>query len=111
MHINIIEQSKEIGVLRCLGLTKWETSRLYIYEGFILIVASSILGGLNGVIVGYTMCAQVSMFVNLPIVLAFPVRIIFVIICGAIISTIVAIMVPMKKFLFKPVSNVLRVSL
>jgi ABC-type antimicrobial peptide transport system permease subunit len=55
MTANIMEQTKEIGILRSLGYTKSRITMLYIYESFILVIASSLLGVLIGFIVGSTM--------------------------------------------------------
>lgn len=52
MSSNIYEQAKEIGSLRSLGLTKPRIIWLYVYESYILVVASSILGVFIGVTIG-----------------------------------------------------------
>jgi ABC-type antimicrobial peptide transport system permease subunit len=44
MYTNIMEQSKEIGIMRALGLTRFRVYRLYAYEAFFLIASSAILG-------------------------------------------------------------------
>jgi len=38
---NMMEQTKEIGVLRAIGFTKFMIKRLYFYETFVLVFASS----------------------------------------------------------------------
>ena len=55
MTANILDQVKEIGILRAMGLTKNRIILLYIYEAFVLVVASSLLGILIGTIVAFTM--------------------------------------------------------
>ena len=55
MTANIYEQTKEIGVLRSIGFTSYRISTLYFYEALLLVLASSILGVLIGVLVGTTM--------------------------------------------------------
>ena len=44
MYTNIMEQSKEIGILRALGITRFRVYRIYSYEAFFLIASSAILG-------------------------------------------------------------------
>ncbi len=56
MTANLFEQSKEIGVIRSIGLTTIRIKLLYFYEAFLLVVASSSLGILIGMAVGYTVC-------------------------------------------------------
>ena len=55
MSANLLDQTKEIGILRAMGFTKQRIRMLYFYEAFILFIASCLLGVLIGVIVGFTM--------------------------------------------------------
>jgi ABC-type antimicrobial peptide transport system permease subunit len=67
MTANIMEQSKEIGILRSMGYTKSKIVTLYMFEAFALVLASSILGVFIGTIVGYTMVLQQVVFTAIPI--------------------------------------------
>lgn len=58
MMANLYEQSKEIGVLRSIGLTSYRISTLYFYEALLLVFASCLLGIFIGVLVGFTMVLQ-----------------------------------------------------
>lgn len=55
MTANLYEQTKEVGVLRAIGITKCRVKMLYFYEAMILVLASCLLGVMVGMIVGYTM--------------------------------------------------------
>ncbi len=55
MSANIYEQSKEIGILRAMGLPRRRLYLLYIYEAFILVLSSSLLGIIIGTMVGFSM--------------------------------------------------------
>lgn len=55
MSANLMDQTKEIGILRAMGFTKTRMKVLYFYEAFILVIASCLLGVVIGVIVGFTM--------------------------------------------------------
>lgn len=55
MSANLYEQAKEIGVMRAIGLTKGRIIMIYVYEAFIMIFASSILGIIIGVAIGWSM--------------------------------------------------------
>ena len=55
MSANLFDQTKEIGVLRAIGFSKFKMKKLYFYEAFVLVMASCILGVLIGVVVGYLM--------------------------------------------------------
>ena len=63
MTANIYEQNKEIAIMRAIGFTKSVVARLYIYEAFILVSASSVLGVFIGVIIGYIMTMQRVLFI------------------------------------------------
>ncbi len=67
MTANLYEQTKEIGILRAIGLTKMRITLLYIYESFLLVMASSLLGILIGTMVGFTMTIQQTLFVEIPL--------------------------------------------
>ena len=72
MTANLYEQSKEIGIIRAMGMTKWRIIFLYIYEAFILVMASSLLGIIIGTMVGFTMTMQQMLFVEIPLQFYFP---------------------------------------
>ena len=55
MSANLYDQSKEIGILRAMGVTKGRIRMLFFYEALILVFASCLLGVFVGTIVGYTM--------------------------------------------------------
>lgn len=58
MTANMLEQSKELGVMRAMGFTKNRITMLYIYEAFVLVVSSSMLGVLIGTLIGFTFVLQ-----------------------------------------------------
>jgi ABC-type antimicrobial peptide transport system permease subunit len=62
MTANIMEQTKEIAILRAVGITKSSMIRLYIYEAFTLVFSSCIIGMFVGIIVGFTMSMQRALF-------------------------------------------------
>ena len=72
MTANLYDQTKEIGILRALGFTKARLIMLYIYEAFILVTASSLLGVFVGTIAAFTMVMQFSAFVGTPAIVYFP---------------------------------------
>lgn len=51
---NLYDQTKEIGVLRSMGLSKTRIKLLYFYEAVLLVLASSVLGVVIGMVVAYT---------------------------------------------------------
>jgi len=55
MSANLMDQTKEIGVMRAMGYTRFAIMKLYFYEAFILVISSSMSGVMIGTIVGFTM--------------------------------------------------------
>jgi ABC-type antimicrobial peptide transport system permease subunit len=72
MSTNIHEQAKEIGILRCVGFRTWPLTRTYVWEAFVLVFASSLLGIVVGVVMGYTIVLQRALFTQLPLPFVFP---------------------------------------
>ena len=58
MSANIYEQSKEIAVMRAIGFKSYRIKMLYFYEALVLVLASSMLGVLIGMIISYTFTLQ-----------------------------------------------------
>ena len=55
MTANIFEQTKEIAILRAMGITKFRMKIIYILEAFTIVFSSSMIGICIGSIVGFTM--------------------------------------------------------
>ena len=72
MTANLYEQSKEIGVLRSIGLTKTRIKLLYFYEAFVLVFASCLLGILVGCVMGYSVCLQQNLLAQMTLTFNFP---------------------------------------
>lgn len=53
MFMAVLERTKEIGMMKALGMREGEISRLIIYEAAILGVISSFIGALGGTLLGY----------------------------------------------------------
>lgn len=108
MFTNIFEQSKEIAVLRAMGMTRWQVTRIYIYEAFILVFASASLGVLIGAVMAWTMALQRVLFTQLPITVQFPWPILIVVLIGAVMASFVSSYAPATNLLKRPVAQVMR---
>ena len=53
MTVKIHSQTKEIAVLRSIGLTKRAIIKIYLYESFILVGISSLIGIFIGIFMGW----------------------------------------------------------
>jgi len=108
MLTNIYEQSKEIGVIRALGLSRLPVIRLYIWEAFILVTCASIMGLCIGTAIAWTMAVQRVLFTQLPIPIKFPYALFGVIMVSAFITSIVASFYPTYTLVRKQPVEILR---
>ncbi|KAA6367225.1 MAG: putative DUF214 family protein [Streblomastix strix] len=90
MHANILEQKKEIGIERALGIKRFQLVRVYIEEAFILVISASVMGMIVGIIVGYILTSQIGMLEGIPIQFVFPWQVALVSIVSSIIVSIIA---------------------
>jgi len=72
MSANLYEQTKEIGVLRSIGFSKWRIRFLYFYESIVLVFSSCLLGVMVGMVVAYTMTLQQTLFLSISLEFFFP---------------------------------------
>lgn len=109
MGTNIYEQTKEIGVLRCIGLRKFQAYRVYMWESYTLVVAASFMGLIVGTIVAYTMTLQQVLFSQLPLPFVFPYFQLVVIVIFSFIIAFLASFFPMRLLLNLPsITQILR---
>jgi len=108
MYTNIYEQTKEIGVLRAIGVHKFWMYRIYLYEAFILVLSSSLLGILIGFIVSYTMTIQRVLFTQLPIPFTFPYILLAIVVACSALFALLASFFPTKSVVKLPVVQIMR---
>jgi len=91
MTSNIMDQSKEICVMRAIGITSKRMVRVYVEEAFVVILAASMLGIMIGFVTGWSVVAQRSVITDLPLEFYWPwqmtVGVLFVAIAGSFVST------------------------
>lgn len=78
------------------------------YEAFVLVFASSLLGVLIGTTVGYTVLLQRILFTQLPIPFVFPTQLLIVVFICSMLFAVMAAFGPIRTVLSKPVVNTLR---
>lgn len=109
MSSNVMESSKEIAILLCMGMTHFQVYRVYILEAFILLLSSGILGLIAGLIVAYTMMMQNVLLTQLPLSFPFPWMQLVVIAGAGVVSAVVASVSPVAYLLSLPsVTHILR---
>jgi len=108
MFANIMEQSKEIGIFRSMGLTKFQINKIYIYEALVIIFSSSLLGFCVGYIVSFVIVQQQILFSQYPIQLVVPSSVIFAVISGAVFTSVIAVYFPLTSLNKKQIAQNLR---
>lgn len=71
MITNIVEQCKELAILRSIGLSNYRLIRMYkiiinryLWESLSTVLTSSVLGVSIGIFIGYSFCFQMSLFTD-----------------------------------------------
>lgn len=108
MYTNIYEQAKEIGILRAVGMPYGWLQRVYIYEAFILVLSSSLMGMLIGSGVGWTVAIQRVLFTQLPIPFEFPILLFLVVFVMSIIFALISSWTPVSSIMKRPIVSILR---
>jgi len=72
MAANLMDQEKEIGVLRATGMNKCRVRLLFFYEALTMVFAACVLGVIVGLTVGYTMVLQQVLFLKITMPFFFP---------------------------------------
>ena len=96
MTQNINNAIWEYGVLRSMGLTKSEGSRVYMYEAFMIVIAASILGIAVGTLTALLIATQFFMFVELPLDFYFPYYMLTFLIVMAFVTTYLSVNKPIR---------------
>eukprot|EP01132_Coremiostelium_polycephalum_P006778 gene6778-8410_t len=105
---NIHENSWEFGVLRSLGLTNFQVTRIYIYEALVLILSSMILGLLIGLGIALTLTLQFDLFTQLPFSFQFPYGWFFGVLGSSIIIAILVSWSASAEYRNRQIASVLK---
>lgn len=109
MSTNVLQQSKEIGVLRCIGMTKFPIYRLFCWEAFVLVTSASLLGMIVGIVVAYSMMLQNALFTQIPLTFVFPVTQLVVVLIASFVFSFLASYGPIAYLLNLPsITHILR---
>lgn len=109
MTTNVLSSSKEIGILLCMGMSHFQIYRVYVFEAFVLVISSGILGFIVGIVVGYTMQLQNMMFTQLEMPFAFPWVQLLIVVGVGLLSAIAASCGPVGFLLGQPsITHILR---
>lgn len=108
MGANLLDQTKEIGILRAMGFTRARIKLLYFYEAFILVMASCLLGVMIGTIVGFTMVLQQVVFTSIPLFFYFPWTQFLIIMAMSLLCAFVSTWGPTHQLVKNDIANIFR---
>ena len=99
MAANIVEQSKELAILRCVGLSRWKIGFVYLIESTVVVMTGGVIGLIVGTIVAWSMVSQNALFTNAITEFKFPYAVFITVILFSLISSLVAAFIPAVIFL------------
>ena len=105
---NVRFNSWEFGVLRSLGISANQVTRLYIYEALSLVITSLLLGTIVGLLVSCTLTLQFNLFLENPFQFEFPTTIFVSVLVISLVLSVAGSYLPASRFGTKPISSVLR---
>ncbi|CDW87905.1 family protein [Stylonychia lemnae] len=108
MGANLYEQCKEIAILRAIGFLEKNIQRIYIFEAFILVTSSSVLGIIIGCFLGWIMALQQGMFIQLPFKFEFPYGASLQIFAISIVCAFMSTYGPTRQLMSKSIPNIMR---
>jgi len=106
MTANILEQAKELSIVRSIGLSRGRTVLLHIYEAFTLVFSSSLIGAIIGMMVGYTLALQREVFSDLPVTFKFPYKHLIAMFATSLACAVLSTVSPSLYLLNKPISEI-----
>jgi len=102
---NILDQTKELAVMRSIGFTYIKAVIMCIYEEIIFVMSGSIVGGIIGFGIGYTVALQRALFTDLPVKFEFPYFQVIIIIGSSLICAIICAIFPAMYVLRKQIAD------
>ncbi|KAM9990788.1 hypothetical protein ACTFIY_006808 [Dictyostelium cf. discoideum] len=108
MFTNIKNQSKEIGILRSIGLSNFKIYKIYIFEAFTLSFGSCIIGIIIGLFISYTILLEQSVMNQQIIPFSIQWELIPLLFISSLIVSIISVVSPIRHLLKKPIITVLK---
>ena len=110
MSANLLEQAKEISVLRAIGNSRRFIIMIYIMEAFVLVLSSSFIGLIVGWCIGYSMALQQTLFTQLPLQFVFPWPLLIAIIFTSVLTAIMSTWLPAYRMLKREIAQLMRIN-
>ena len=91
-----------------MGITKAQGARVYFYEAYMVVFGASILGITSGFCAALLICSQLYMILEFPLKVQFPWILLLIMMGIAIMTTFIAVWIPIKQVNKKQIATVLK---
>ncbi|KAM9955751.1 hypothetical protein ACTFIW_001956 [Dictyostelium discoideum] len=108
MFTSIKNQSKEIAILRSIGLSNFKIYKIYIIEAFTLSFGSCIIGIIIGLFISYTILLEQSVMNQQIIPFSIQWELIPLLFISSLIVSIISVISPIRHLLKEPIITVLK---
>ncbi|KAA0164818.1 hypothetical protein FNF27_07746 [Cafeteria roenbergensis] len=108
MSTNVLEQSREVGVLLALGLRGRALVRAYVHEAALLVGSASVTGLGIGLACAWTFGQQRALFTAQTVPLPVPWPTVGVVIVGSALCGVIAACAPATRLVGQPITKLLR---
>lgn len=108
MAANISEQKHEMGVLRSIGVSRYELLRVYAHEAYALTTAACLSGSIIGIFIAWLFGKQQELFTSVPYPFVFPIGVVLTVFITSAIAAWTAAWIPAKQSLMDNITNLLR---
>ena len=103
MTMNIIERTKEIGMLRCVGSSSWSVRSIFSTEGLVLALIGWVVGIPVGFAVGNLLNYMIYDIMHLEMTFVFPFQFVLIALVITTVATLIVIQPPLWRAThFKP---------
>lgn len=105
---NVRENSRELGILRSLGLSVAQVVRVFLYEAVSVVLAAFALGTLIGIVIAVTLALQFNLFLEMPFFFDFPTLIFCVVLFAMLLVAVIASLLPVLRLTGISIANVVK---
>lgn len=106
MSSKISASRTQLGILRCLGMSKVRTALIFLYDSFLVVFCASVIGLIAGGFLAALLIMQRTLFMDIPMEFYVNAGNFVVIIVASFFSAFFSAFIPMMVFLKKPLSQI-----
>ena len=96
LAMSVIERTREIGVLRALGASRWQVRSTMLDESLMITIAGSVIGVASGALIGFMWLRDVDEIMP-GLAFHFPVTVAIVVAIAAVVLGVLAAILPARR--------------